>query len=72
MGEIENSGIRGLSRAPSLITKAGVDPHYGAVDANEHLAPIIDADRAMEWLMVMVQNKGARFVTDTIHGDLYG
>lgn len=72
MREIENSGIRGFHRAPYLIMKAGVDPHYGAVDAYEHLAPIIDTDRAMEWLMVMVQSKGAKFVTDTIHGDLFG
>lgn len=71
MREIENSGIRGFNRAPSLIQKSGVDPRYGAVDAYEHLAPIIDTDRAMEWLMVLVQSKGAKFVTDTIRGDLY-
>lgn len=71
MKEIEASGIRGFNRAPSLIQKTGVDPRYGAVDAYEHLAPIIDTDRAMEWLMVLVQSKGAKFVTETIHGDLY-
>ncbi len=71
MREIENSGIRGFSRAPSLIQKQGIDPRYGAVDAYEHLAPIIDTDRSMEWLMVLVQSKGAKFVTETIHGDLY-
>jgi len=70
MREIENSGIRGFNRSPNLITKAGIDPRYGAVDAYEHLAPIIDTDRAMEWLMVMVQSKGAKFITETIHGDL--
>jgi len=71
MREIENSGIRGFNRSPNLITKAGIDPRYGAVDAYEHLAPIIDTDRAMEWLMVMVQSKGAKFITETIHGDLF-
>lgn len=71
MREIENSGIRGFNRSPNLITKAGIDPRYGAVDAYEHLAPIIDTDRAMEWLMVMVQTKGAKFITDAIHGDLF-
>ncbi len=71
MREIEDSGVRGFNRAPSLIQKQGIDPRYGAVDAYEHLAPIIDTDRAMEWLMVLVQSKGAKFVTETIHGDLY-
>lgn len=71
MREIENSGVLGFGRAPNLIQKQSIDPRYGAVDAYEHLAPIIDTDRAMEWLMVLVQSKGAKFVTETIHGDLY-
>jgi len=71
MREIENSGVLGFGRAPNLIQKQGIDPRYGAVDAYEHLAPIIDTDRAMEWLVVLVQSKGAKFVTETIHGDLY-
>ena len=71
MQEIESSGVRGFSRAPSLIQKQGIDPRYGAVDAYEHLAPIIDTDRSMEWLMVLVQSKGAMFVTETIHGELF-
>ncbi|MCJ1460126.1 hypothetical protein MMC28_010505 [Mycoblastus sanguinarius] len=71
MREIENSGVRGFHRAPSLIQKQGIDYRYGAVDAYEHLAPIIDTDRAMEWLMVLVQSKGAKFITATIHGDLH-
>ena len=71
MREIESSGVRGFSRAPNLIQKQGIDPWYGVVDAYEHLAPIIDTDRSMEWLMVLVQSKGARFITDTINGDLY-
>ena len=71
MAEIEKSGIRGFARSPDLIHKAGIDPRFGAVDAYEHLAPIIDTDRSMEWLMVLVQSKGAKFVTETIKGDLF-
>lgn len=71
MQDIERSGVRGFSRAPNLIQKQGIDPHYGAVDAYEHLAPIIDTDRSMEWLMVLVQSKGAHFHTETIDGDLF-
>lgn len=71
MREIEGSGIRGFARAPNLIQKSGIDPRYGAVDAYQHLAPIIDTDRSMEWLMVLVQSKGAKFVTDTVNGELF-
>ncbi|KAI4193585.1 MAG: hypothetical protein LQ346_003886 [Caloplaca aetnensis] len=71
MQEIESSGVRGFNRSRNSIHKHGIDPRYGAVDAYEHLAPIIDTDRAMEWLMLLVQSKGARFHTDTIAGDLF-
>ena len=71
MREIEQSGVRGFNRAPNLIQKQGIDPRYGAVDAYEHLAPVIDTDRSMEWLMVLVQAKGAKFHTETITGDLF-
>lgn len=71
MQEIEKSGICGFNRAPNLIQKQGIDSRYGAVNAYEHLAPIIDTDRSMEWLMVLVQSKGAKFITEAINGDLY-
>lgn len=71
MCEIERSGVRGFIRAPNLIQKQGIDPRYGAVDAYEHLAPVIDTDRSMEWLMVLTQSKGAKFHTETIKDDLF-
>ena len=71
MQEIQGSGVKGFNRAPKLIQKHGIDPLYGAVDAYEHLAPVIDTDRCMEWLMVMVQSKGAIFHTETIDKDLF-
>ncbi|KAL8825676.1 MAG: hypothetical protein Q9191_004265 [Dirinaria sp. TL-2023a] len=71
MREIECSGVRGFSRDPSLIQKQGIDPHYSAVDAYKHLAPIIDTDRGMEWLMGLTQSKGAKFHTETINDDLF-
>lgn len=71
MKEIERSGVKGFNRAPNLIQKHGINPLYGAVDAYEHLAPVIDTDRCMEWLMVMVQSKGAVFHTETIDSDLF-
>jgi D-amino-acid oxidase len=70
--ELARSGVRGLCRDPGLIREQGIDPAFGAVDAYEHLAPTIDTDRCMAWLMTLVRAKGACFVTETVHGDLFG
>ncbi|KAI0739452.1 FAD dependent oxidoreductase [Daedaleopsis nitida] len=70
MREIMASGVRGFHRDARLVQERNVSPTYGAVDAYEHLAPIIDTDRAMRWLMDLVQSKGGQLVTRTIHGDL--
>ncbi|KAI0804989.1 nucleotide-binding domain-containing protein [Xylaria sp. FL0064] len=70
MAEIMASGVRGFYRGSDIIDDRGVDPSYGAVDAYELLAPIIDTDKAMHWLTSLVQSKGARFVTETINEDL--
>lgn len=71
MEETANSGVQGFSRSAESIHKYGIDPRYGAVDAYEHLAPVIDTDRCMEWLMLLVQSKGVKFHTETIAGDLF-
>lgn len=70
MEEIMASGVRGFRRGAHLIAERGCDPSYGAVDAYEVLSPIIDTDRAMEWLTQLVASKGAKYVTETIEGDL--
>lgn len=69
--ELARSGVRGLCRDPGLIQRHNVSETYGAIDAYEHLAPIIDTDRCMAWLMKMVRGKGAELLTETIHGDLF-
>ena len=70
MLEIQKSRIQGFNRDPNLIYERGINLDYGAVDAYEHLAPIIDTDRAMSWLTEFVQAKGAHLITETITGDL--
>jgi D-amino-acid oxidase len=70
MQDIMASGVHGFARSTDLIQKYGVAPSYGAVDAYEHLAPIIDTDQSMAWLMELVKAKGATLVTETLHGDL--
>ncbi|KAE8326172.1 hypothetical protein BDV39DRAFT_216003 [Aspergillus sergii] len=70
MEEIMASGVRGFVRSTNLMEKRHIDPSYGAVDAYEHLAPIIDTDQCMSWLMQLVQAKGATLVTETLKGDI--
>lgn len=71
MEEIMASGVRGFVRSRGLIEKRDIDPNYGAVDAYEHLAPIIDTDQSMGWLMELVKSKGATLVTEELDGDLF-
>lgn len=70
MTEIMMSGVKGFRHDTKLIDHRRVDPSYGAVDAYELLAPIIDTDQAMMWLMSLVHSKGATTITETIQGDL--
>ena len=69
--ELYRNGVRGVFRDPNLIRKHNINPTYGAVDAYKHLAPVIDTDRCTAWLMELVQSKGAKLITETIHGDLF-
>lgn len=70
MKEISVSGVRGFCRTPSLAEEHRVNPRHGIVDAYEILAPAIDTDIAMEWLMQLVAAKGASFVAEEVQEDL--
>ncbi|KAI1084729.1 FAD dependent oxidoreductase [Whalleya microplaca] len=70
MTEIMASGVRGFYQGADIIDERGIDPSYGAVDAYELMAPVIDTDKAMTWLMELVESKGATLVTETIEDDL--
>ncbi|KUI53483.1 D-aspartate oxidase [Cytospora mali] len=70
MAEIMSSGVKGFRQDPRLMEQRRVNPAYGAVDAYELLAPIIDTDQSMMWLMSLVHGKGATTVTEAITGDL--
>lgn len=71
MLQIANSGVRGFRRDPKIIQERRVGEAYGAVDAYEHLAPIIDTDVCMSFLKDVVTSKGARLITRTIQGELF-
>ncbi|EAS29795.3 uncharacterized protein CIMG_08541 [Coccidioides immitis RS] len=66
------SKLEGFHWGMELLDKYGanVNSHGGLKDAYEHMAPIIDTDVAMSFLMRLVKSKGAQLHTDTIHGDL--
>jgi glycine/D-amino acid oxidase-like deaminating enzyme len=70
MQEIQSTRIKGFYRGKDLIQAHNLNPEYGVVDAYKHLAPVIDTDQAMSWLMGLVEAKGAKLVTERIHGDL--
>src|SRR5436189_2090368 len=65
-----NAGVHGFRHDPDLILERNVSTEYDAVDAYEFLAPVIDTDTAMAYLMELVERKGAKFVTEQIQGDL--
>ncbi|KAJ5366902.1 FAD dependent oxidoreductase [Penicillium brevicompactum] len=69
MEKIMASGVRGFVHSSHLIKKYHINPQY-VVDAYEHLAPVIDTDQCMDWLMKLVQAKGAILVKETLQGDL--
>ncbi|KAK8053995.1 hypothetical protein PG996_013296 [Apiospora saccharicola] len=71
MLEIMASGVRGFRRdAAAIMKERRVSRDYGAVDAYEHLAPVIDTDACMKFLTELVAAKGAQLVTRAVRGDL--
>ncbi|WP_433366920.1 FAD-dependent oxidoreductase [Streptosporangium sp. CA-115845] len=62
--------VRGFVRDRSLAERNGIDPGYGVVDAYSHLAPMIDTDRYMLWLMRQVKTHGVRIRRHRIEGAL--
>ncbi|GME34235.1 nucleotide-binding domain-containing protein [Neofusicoccum parvum] len=71
MIEIMASGVRGFRHDENIIHERGINKSYGAVDAYEHLAPVIDTDTCMAFLKDLVASKGAKLITRTIKGDLF-
>ncbi|KAL0566717.1 hypothetical protein V5O48_015289 [Marasmius crinis-equi] len=70
MKEIRESGVAGFTRGQHLNTEHNIYNPYGTMDAYSFLAPTIDTDATMAWLMYLVKAKGAVLHTETIRGDL--
>jgi D-amino-acid oxidase len=62
--------VRGFVHDPGLIQMNGVNPEYGLRDAYSHVAPMIDTDAYMAWLLGEVRQAGCRVVARRIAGDL--
>lgn len=62
--------VMGFRHDPGLIAENGVDPAAGVVDAYRFLAPVIDTERYMTWLLERVLGVGSVLVTGRIEGSL--
>ncbi|MEV7908505.1 FAD-dependent oxidoreductase, partial [Streptomyces anulatus] len=60
--------VRGFVRDRSLAERNGVSPDYGVVDAYSHMAPMIDTDQYMEWLIRQAKIHGVRVERHRIDG----
>ncbi len=62
--------VPGFRRDPALVRENGVNEGIGLVDAYRHLAPMVDTDVYMAWLLQQVQAVGTRVVRRKIVDDL--
>jgi D-amino-acid oxidase len=62
--------VREFVHDPALVHKAGVNPHFGVQDAYAHLAPVVDTDVYLAWLMARVLAAGGRVVQHRFDGPL--
>ena len=69
MEEIQ-SHVKGFRHDPALITEHQINRNIGLKDAYRHLAPMIDTDAYMSWLLAQVQEAGCVVLTERINGDL--
>lgn len=62
--------VREFVRDPGLIAANGVNPSSGVLDTYAHLAPVIDTDAYMAWLLHQVKRAGCAIVQHKIAGPL--
>jgi D-amino-acid oxidase len=62
--------VRGFRHDPALIAENGVSPGAGVVDAYTHLAPMVDTDSYMEWLLEQAMRCGCAVLRGRIAGPL--
>ena len=70
LAEIKKHRLKGFRHDMKLLqqcNKSGED----VADAFEYLAPVIDTDQAMKFLLDLLQSKGAVILSETVNGDLW-
>src|SRR5262249_54550647 len=60
--------VRGFRHDPALIAANGVNPDLGLRDAYSHLAPMVDTDTYMLWLLGEVRRAGCRVIEGKVVG----
>ncbi|TMC22760.1 MAG: FAD-dependent oxidoreductase [Chloroflexi bacterium] len=69
MEEIEHH-VKGFRHDPALINEHQVNQNIGLKDAYTHLAPMIDTDAYISWLLEQVQQAGCVVLNQRINGDV--
>lgn len=64
------SRVRGFRHDAGLLSQNGVNPRLDLRDAYSHLAPMIDTDVYMPWLLEEVRRVGCRIVQSKVAGPL--
>lgn len=62
--------VKGFVHDAALIGQTGVNPGIGLKDAYSYLAPMVDTDVYMQWLLGKVKEAGCRVIQGKIEGDL--
>lgn len=62
--------VRGFTHDANLIQQTGVNPDIGLKDAYSYLAPMVDTDTYMQWLMREVKAAGTCVMQRKLEGDL--
>ena len=69
VGEFKDK-VKGFRHDPDLIVEHGVNRELGYCDAYSHLAPMIDTDAYLSWLLSEVQRAGCRVIEGKVIGSL--
>jgi D-amino-acid oxidase len=69
MNELRDK-VRGFVHDPGLIQQTGANQNIGLKDAYSYIAPMVDTDTYMEWLMREVKTAGSAVVEGKVEGDL--
>jgi D-amino-acid oxidase len=62
--------VNGFRHDPALIAEKNINPELRLADAYTHMAPMVDTDTYMRWLLDQVLQEGCRIIERKITGSL--